>query len=107
MGGHLKPGDRIVEEDVSAQLTVSRGPVPEALRQLEQEGLVVFYPYRGTEVFGVSQKEVDEILVPIRLTLEGFAFRHALPRLTEEDWTNWPASSRLCTVRRPPQISIS
>jgi DNA-binding GntR family transcriptional regulator len=36
-------------------------------------------------VLGVSQEEVDEILVPIRLTLERFAFRHALPRLTAPD----------------------
>jgi DNA-binding GntR family transcriptional regulator len=83
--GRLKPGDRIVEEEVSEQLKVSRGPVREALRQLEQEGLVVSYPYRGTEVLGVSQEEVEEILVPIRLTLERFAFRHALPRLTAAD----------------------
>jgi DNA-binding GntR family transcriptional regulator len=80
--GRLKPGDRIIEEDVSEHLKVSRGPVREALRQLEQEGLVISYPYRGTEVLGVSQEEVEEILVPIRLTLERFAFRHALQRLT-------------------------
>ncbi|MBA3449699.1 MAG: GntR family transcriptional regulator [Chloroflexia bacterium] len=83
--GRLKPGDRIVEDEVSDQLKVSRGPVREALRQLEQEGLVVSFPYRGTEVVGVSQEEVDEILVPIRLTLERFAFRHALPRLTDAE----------------------
>lgn len=85
VNGQLKPGDRIVEEEVSEQLKVSRGPVREALRQLEQEGLVISYPYRGTEVLGVSQEEVDEILVPIRLTLERFAFRQALPRLTAAD----------------------
>jgi DNA-binding GntR family transcriptional regulator len=83
--GRLKPGDRIVEDEVSEQLRVSRGPVREALRQLEQEGLVVSFPYRGTEVVGISQEEVDEILVPIRLTLERFAFRHALPRLTDAE----------------------
>lgn len=85
VAGRLRPGDRITEEAVSGQLKVSRGPVREALRQLEQEGLVVSYPYRGTEVLGVSQEEIEEILVPIRLTLERFAFRHALPRLSEAD----------------------
>lgn len=85
VNGRLRPGDRIVEEGVSEQLKVSRGPVREALRQLEQEGLVVSHPYRGTEVLGVSQEEVEEVLVPIRLTLERFAFRHALPRLTDAD----------------------
>jgi DNA-binding GntR family transcriptional regulator len=85
VNGHLKPGDRIVEEEVSEQLKVSRGPVREALRQLEQEGLVISYPYRGTVVLGVSQQEVEEILVPIRLTLERFAFRQVLQRLTAAD----------------------
>lgn len=83
--GRLKPGDRLVEADLSERLRVSRGPVREALQRLEQEGLVVAYPYRGTEVLGVSQEELGEILVPIRVTLERFAFRHALPRLTEAD----------------------
>lgn len=86
MSGQLQPGDRIVEEEVAEQLKVSRGPVREALRQLEQEGLVITYPYRGTEVLGISQEEINEVLVPIRLTLEAFAFRHALPRLTESDF---------------------
>jgi DNA-binding GntR family transcriptional regulator len=42
---------------------------------LEQEGLVVTHPYRGAEVAGVSQREVREVLVPIRLTIERFALR--------------------------------
>jgi DNA-binding GntR family transcriptional regulator len=86
VSGRLRPGDRLVEADVSRQTGVSRGPVREALRQLEQEGLVVSHPYRATEVIGVSQEEVAEVLVPIRLTIERFAFRHALPMLTSEDF---------------------
>jgi DNA-binding GntR family transcriptional regulator len=85
IGGRFRPGDRLVEEELCQQLGVSRGPVREALRQLEQEGLVVSFPYRATEVIGVSLEEVREVLLPIRLTLERFAFRHALPRLTPED----------------------
>jgi DNA-binding GntR family transcriptional regulator len=83
--GSLHPGDRLTEADIAQQMGVSRAPVREALRQLEQEGLVVSYPYRGTEVLGVSREEVEEVLVPIRLTLERFAFRHALPNLTSQD----------------------
>lgn len=83
--GRYRPGDRLVEEELCAQLGVSRGPVREALRQLEQEGLVVSFPYRATEVIGVSPEEVREVLTPIRLTLERFAFRHALPRLSPAD----------------------
>jgi DNA-binding GntR family transcriptional regulator len=83
--GQLRPGDRLVEADISQQMGVSRGTVREALRQLEQEGLAISYPYRATEVLGVSQEEIEEILVPIRLVLERFAFRRALPRLDDQD----------------------
>lgn len=79
VSGRLRPGDRLREVELAAQLGTSRAPVREALRQLEQEGLVLSYPYRGTEVLGVSQEEVEEVLVPIRMTLERFAVRHALP----------------------------
>jgi DNA-binding GntR family transcriptional regulator len=60
--------------------------VREALRQLEHEGLVISLPYRATEVLGVSQEEISEVLVPLRLTIESFAFRKAMPLLTEEDF---------------------
>jgi DNA-binding GntR family transcriptional regulator len=86
ISGSLRPGDRIVERDISARTGVSRGPVREALLRLEQEGLVVSQPYRGAEVLGVSQEEVEEVLVPIRVVIERSAFRHALPLLSEADF---------------------
>lgn len=86
VSGRLQPGDRLVEMDISEQMGVSRGPVREALRQLEQEGLVVSYPYRGTEVLGISLEEIEQVLVPIRLTLERFSFSRVLPHLTEKDF---------------------
>ncbi|WCB93451.1 HTH-type transcriptional repressor RspR [Baekduia alba] len=86
VGGRLKPGDRLKEVELAEELGISRAPVREALRQLEHEGLVVSLPYRATEVLGVSQEEVAEVLVPIRLTLESFAFRKAMPVLTEADF---------------------
>jgi DNA-binding GntR family transcriptional regulator len=85
VSGRLRPGDRLKELELSEQLGISRAPVREALRQLEHEGLVLSSPYRATEVLGISQEEIVEVLVPIRLTLETFAFRRALPLLTSED----------------------
>ena len=64
VSGRLRPGDRLREVELATQLGTSRAPVREALRQLEQEGLVLSSPYRGTEVIGVSQEEVEEVLVP-------------------------------------------
>ncbi|MDZ4720688.1 MAG: GntR family transcriptional regulator [Roseiflexaceae bacterium] len=84
--GRLQAGDRLVEEDLSKQMGISRGPIREAFRQLEHEGLIISLPYRGSEVVGVSIKEVREVIVPIRIVLERFAFQHAIMLLTEEDF---------------------
>ncbi|MEE6167277.1 MULTISPECIES: GntR family transcriptional regulator [unclassified Mycolicibacterium] len=83
IAGRLRPRDKLVEAELADQLGTSRGPVREALRQLEQEGLVMSYPYRGTEVLGVTDEEVNDILVPIRLTLEKFALTHGLKDLPD------------------------
>jgi DNA-binding GntR family transcriptional regulator len=96
--GQLRPGDRLKEAELSEQLGISRGPVREALRQLEHEGLVISLPYRATEVLGISQEEIAEVLVPIRLTLETFAFRRALDLLTSEDFA--ALEELLQTMRR-------
>ena len=85
--GRLKPGDRLIEVDLANELGTSRAPVREALRQLEEQGLVASYPYRGSEVLGVSQDEVEQVLVPIRVTLERFAYSRAVGRLSEDDFT--------------------
>ena len=85
VSGRLPPGHRLKEAELSEQLGISRAPVREALRHLEHEGLVVSLPYRATEVLGISQEEIAEVLVPIRLTLETFAFRRAQALLCGDD----------------------
>jgi DNA-binding GntR family transcriptional regulator len=84
--GRLRPGDRLKEVEIAERFGVSRAPVREALRQLEHEGLVASHPYGRTEVLGVSQDEIVEVLVPIRLTIESFAFRRAMPLLSDRDF---------------------
>ena len=83
--GSYDPGERLIEATLSTELGTSRGPVREALKQLENEGLVMSFPYRGAVVLGVSDEEVQEVLIPIRLTLERYSFLHALDRMTEDD----------------------
>ncbi len=59
--GELAPGDKINEEDIAGQLSVSRGPVREAFRVLESSGLVRLEKNRGVFVRQVSIAEADEI----------------------------------------------
>ena len=47
LSGQLRPGERIVEQEMAEDLGVSRGPVREALRQIEQEGLVEYTSHVG------------------------------------------------------------
>jgi len=75
LSGHLKPGQRIKETDVAAQMGVSRGPVREAIRQLEREGLTVSHPYRETVVADIELDEVRDVLLPIRFQLEWFVIK--------------------------------
>ena len=86
MLGKLVDGERLIEDTIARRLDTSRGPVREALRQLEHEGLAVSYPYRGATVLGVSDEEVQHVLIPIRLTLERYCFLKALERMTEKDF---------------------
>lgn len=80
----LKGGGRLRQDEIAASLGVSRIPVREALRQLEAEGLVTFYPHRGAVVSELSHEEVQEIY-EIRIPLETTAIRLAVPHLGEDD----------------------
>lgn len=84
--GKLKPGDRLLEVEMSKQMGVSRGPIREALRVLEQEGLIHSEPYKETVVADFPTEEVVHVLIPIRKTLEVYALRKSLPQFTDEDF---------------------
>lgn len=68
------PGRRVMEQAVSAEFGVSRGPVREALRLLEKDGLVTILPRRGAQVTQLSIAEVREIF-DIRAALNGLRDR--------------------------------
>lgn len=57
----LQPGMRIIEHDIATELGISRGPIREALRQLEQEGLVVYARNAGCSVRDVTLIDVLEV----------------------------------------------
>jgi DNA-binding GntR family transcriptional regulator len=70
--GTLKPGERIIEEDLCRTLGVSRSPVREAFRILESEGFVTHEPRKGISVSEVSPEEAADIYL-IRANLESLA----------------------------------
>lgn len=84
LSGEIAPGTRLLEVPLAAELGVSRGPVREALRQLEQEGLVEFYPHRGAVVVGVADAEMATIY-GIRGLLEERAFAKACRVITDDE----------------------
>ncbi|QEN86497.1 GntR family transcriptional regulator [Labrys sp. KNU-23] len=83
--GYFRPGDRLVERDLCAQLGVSRTVVREVLRHLESEGLVANVPNKGPMVAMLDLDEAKQIY-EIRGALEGMV-------------------ARLCAERRDPAIA--
>jgi len=70
--GRLAPGEAVVEAQLSRQLGVSRAPLREALRSLENEGLIVSVPWRGAFVAPLTERGITE-LQAFRRLLEVFA----------------------------------
>ncbi|GAA1576142.1 GntR family transcriptional regulator [Kribbella sancticallisti] len=81
--GALAPGEHLPEGELAKALQMSRGPVREALIELEREGLVVLRRHRGAQVIALTADDVEEIYT-LRLSLERLAIERALPRLTDE-----------------------
>jgi DNA-binding GntR family transcriptional regulator len=81
--GDLKPGERLMELQLAAKLGVSRTPIREAIRMLEQEGLAVTIPRRGAEVARMTLKDMEDVL-EIREALDELAVQIACTRITQE-----------------------
>lgn len=83
LAGEFENGAELREIALSKKLGVSRTPIREALRQLEQEGLVEIYPNRGAYVKGITYKDVEDIF-RIRARLEGLCAEMAVSSITQE-----------------------
>jgi DNA-binding GntR family transcriptional regulator len=82
--GALPGGTPLRQEDLAAEFGLSRMPIREALRQLEAQALVDFYPHRGAVVTEISAAEGADNYA-IRAALEPAALRLSVPNLTAED----------------------
>lgn len=81
--GRLEDGQRLIENDLQRKFGISRGPIREAFRILEKNGLVSIIPRKGTFIRKIHRKDIEEIF-PIIAYLESLAARMAVSNLTLE-----------------------
>jgi DNA-binding GntR family transcriptional regulator len=83
--GALAPGEEFNQAQIAEQLGVSRGPIREALGQLEQEGLVQSVPYKGVIVTTLTRKYISEIY-SVRTALELLALEYSVERIGPDEF---------------------
>ncbi|MDG4717902.1 MULTISPECIES: GntR family transcriptional regulator [Thalassospira] len=80
--GDLSPGSRLREVEIAERFGISRTPVREALKRLEQQGLVTHEPHHGAVVTVLDYREVGELYL-VREVMEGTAARLAALHATD------------------------
>jgi len=80
----LKPGDPLIEEQIAKNFNFSRTPVREALKMLQNEGLVKIIPNKGAFVTEITKSDIEEIFV-LREVLECTALKLAVQRVNEDE----------------------
>lgn len=105
INGEYHDGERIREQELATLYGVSRGPVREAIRALEQRGLVNFYPRRGAYAVNVTIDTIVEIF-NVRAALMGLAARDLArrknPQLVADLQTGIAELRQLAKVRGTP-----
>ena len=81
--GKYPYGEVLTEAGLCDQLGVSRTPIREAIKRLEQENLVI-EAVKGVTVLGITKKDIEDIF-EIRVRLEGLAARLAAENASEDD----------------------
>ena len=81
--GELEPGERLMEIHLAEKLGVSRTPIREAIRMLEQEGLAITVPRKGAQVAKMTEKDLEDVL-EIRDALDELAAIGACKHMSPE-----------------------
>ena len=82
--GEYEIGEKIKENQIASELKVSRTPIREAFKLLENEGLIDYIPNRGCFAKGFTKQDVDDIYA-VREALEELAVRWSVARITEPE----------------------
>lgn len=75
--GELPAGTQLKQDELASRFGVSPAPIREALRQLENEGLVEHFTNRGVFVTDISAEDIVNLLLPVRHAIESFALGKA------------------------------
>ncbi len=102
---HLKPGQTVREDELAQKYGISRTPIREMLRRLEQEDLVKIVPNVGVYVSELTPRDIEEVL-DLRICLESAAARSAASKITEEQMEQLREIGRQLDVAIEKQDSI-
>ena len=81
--GEYKIGEKIKENQIATEFKVSRTPIREAFKQLENEGLIDYIPNRGCFAKGFTRQDIEDIYA-VRKALEIMAVEWAVSRISDE-----------------------
>jgi len=87
--GRIPEGIPLREVSLAERFKVSRAPIREALKQLAHEGMVESKPNCGMRVAPSSSDSMQELIIPLRQTVESFALKSIFADLSESDFEEW------------------
>ena len=82
--GRIKPGEKLIENELCHQFGISRSPLRECFRILEAEGLISISPRKGAFVKEFSRQDLEDVF-PVRAALEGLAARLAVQNIGDKE----------------------
>lgn len=85
LSGDIKPGQRLVIDELASHYGISAIPIREALQQLQADGLVTIQPHVGATVTGIEPNLVSEIFDLLE-AFEVVSTRRACERMTATDY---------------------
>ncbi len=80
----IKPGEKLIEEELAENLGISRTPIREVLNRLFRDGLIELIPRKGGYIKKLTVRDVEEVY-EIREVLENLAIRLAVPLIREKE----------------------
>ncbi len=93
--GELKGGDRIPEETLAKQFGVSRTPIREAIRRLDEYGIIKLIPRSYAEVISITEEEANDVIL-VRRELETLAIKILVEKINKNDITALKRLSSIC-----------